>query len=68
MSGDPKQCRKNAFRCAQLAHEARSPEFKAMLIDLSQNWMRLALELDRNIALMDDYPEPKKPGQKKKPY
>ena len=59
--GDPKECRKRAFRCADLAHTARTPELKKLLIQLSQNWLRLSIELERSAALLDEYaPEPEK--------
>jgi hypothetical protein len=54
MAGDPRQCRKNAWRCAELAHEAKAPELKQTLIELSRNWLKLAMELDRSHALLED--------------
>jgi len=61
MAGDPKECRANAWRCAELAHQAKTPELKLTLIELSKNWLKLAIELERNHALMlDNLPVPKK--------
>jgi hypothetical protein len=61
MAGDPKECRVNAWRCAELAHQAKTQELKMTLIELSKNWLKLAIELERNQALMlDDLPVPKK--------
>jgi hypothetical protein len=60
MPGDPKECRKHAMRCAELAMTARSDDLKMLLIDLSKNWMNLACELERMCALLDDYPPTKK--------
>jgi hypothetical protein len=54
MPGDPKECRKNALRCADLAHEARTPELKQTLIELSRNWLKLAVELERGHGLLDE--------------
>jgi len=63
MPGEPKECRKHASRCAELAHAASTPELKQMLIELSKNWLKLAIELERTQALLDENPAPaKKPG------
>ena len=62
MPGDAKECRKNASRCADLAHAARTPELKQTLIELSRNWLKLAIELERARGLTDEsLPELKKP-------
>jgi hypothetical protein len=44
MPGDPKQCRLYAMRCAALAREAKSEQLKATLLNLSQNWVKLAVK------------------------
>jgi hypothetical protein len=53
MPGDPKECRKHALRCADLAHTARTQELKQSMINLSRNWMKLSIELERSQALLD---------------
>jgi hypothetical protein len=59
MPGDPKACRENALRCAELASSAGTPELKATLISLSKNWINLAVELERAHALLEtDHPTP----------
>jgi len=50
MPGDPKECRKHAFRCAQLAVAARTPQLKAMFLELSKNWEKLAIQLEDAFA------------------
>jgi hypothetical protein len=61
MPGDPKECRKHALRCAELAHSARTQQLKQTMIELSRNWMKLAAELERSQALLDsEAVEPKK--------
>jgi hypothetical protein len=37
-----------------LAHEARTPELKQTLIELSRNWLKLAVELERGHGLLDE--------------
>ena len=56
MPGNPKECRKNALRCANLAHKARTTELKQLMIELSRNWAKMATELERTNTLLDDYP------------
>jgi hypothetical protein len=46
MPGDPKECRKHAARCAELAITARTPELRAKFLELSKIWEKLAIELD----------------------
>jgi hypothetical protein len=47
MPGDPKECRLRAMRCAELAANAKSPQFKAALLDLSKTWVKLAESLEK---------------------
>jgi hypothetical protein len=62
MPSNPKECREHALRCADLAHTARTPELKNLLIELSGNWLKLAVELERNHALLEiDDPPPLAP-------
>ena len=53
MPGDPMECRRYASRCADLAHTATTQELKLLLIELSKNWVNLAIELERSHALLD---------------
>ena len=65
MPGNPKECRIYALRCADLAQAARTPELKSTLIDLSKNWHKLAIELERSAALLDmNDPAPVLPRKK----
>jgi hypothetical protein len=54
MPGDPKECRLHALHCAELAGTARTAQLKATLLELSKNWERLALDLERTQALLDE--------------
>jgi hypothetical protein len=53
MPGDPKECRKHAARCAELAMTARSNELKGALLELSKNWENLAISLEAVRGLVD---------------
>jgi len=50
MPGDPKECRKNAARCAEIAVIARTPELRAKFLQLSKIWETLAIELEHAFA------------------
>ena len=50
MPGDPKECRRNAARCAELAVAARTLQSKAMFLELSKSWEKLAIQLEDAFA------------------
>jgi len=50
MPGDPKECRKHAARCAELAVAARTAQLKAAFLGLSKNWEKLAIQLEDAFA------------------
>ena len=56
MPSNPRECRKHAVRCAELAMKAHSPELAMTLTTLSKNWMKLAADLERTQALMKEHP------------
>jgi hypothetical protein len=61
MPGDPNQCRAHAKNCADMASKTTNPQHKQLLTNLAQSWTRIALELERNWALMEAYP-PRRAG------
>jgi hypothetical protein len=46
MPGDPRECRKHAARCAELAAEAKTEALKTHFLTLSKTWESLARELE----------------------
>ena len=50
MIGDPKEYRRHAAHCAQLAVFARAPQLKAAFLGLSKNGERFAIELEDAFA------------------
>jgi hypothetical protein len=56
MPSDPKECRSNARRCAELAADVREPTLRATLLTLAQSWTRLALELERSQSVRQNQP------------
>jgi hypothetical protein len=64
MVSDPKECRKHAARCAEMAVAARTPQLKTTFLELSKNWEKLAIQLENAFALLDqseDYTKETKP-------
>ena len=54
MPGDPKQCRRNAARCAELAVAARTPQLRTTLLGLSKSWEKLAIQLEDAFAKLTE--------------
>ena len=50
MPGDPKEFRKNAVRCAEIAVTAQTPGMRAKFLQLSKIWEILAIELENAFA------------------
>ena len=50
MPGDPKECRRRAARCAELAVAAHTPQLRATFLELSKNWEKLAIQLENAFA------------------
>jgi len=46
MQGDPRGCRENAARCAELAVAAKGKHLKVILVELSRSWEKLAIDLE----------------------
>jgi len=46
MPGNPTECRNHALFCTELAAAARTRRSKALFLDLSQSWERLATQLE----------------------
>jgi hypothetical protein len=54
MRGDPKECRRNAARCAELAVAARTPQLRTTFLELSKNWEKLAIQLEDAFAKLTE--------------
>jgi hypothetical protein len=69
MPGDPKECRKHAARCAEMAVAARTPQLKATFLGLSKHWEKLAIQLENAFAQLaesEDLKSTKSPSMKRK--
>ena len=51
---DPKECRKNALQCTELAEQAKDPKHATILKNLAEQWLKAAIELERAEALWDE--------------
>jgi hypothetical protein len=58
MPGNSMECRRHALRCAELGMAARTPQLKAMFLELSKNWKTLDLSLLQTIELNVGYAPP----------
>jgi hypothetical protein len=54
MPGDPKECRQHALTCAVLAQSSPSPMAREAFGRLAHTWLKLATELERTQALLDE--------------
>jgi hypothetical protein len=54
MPGDPKECRRNAARCAELAVTARTLQLRTTFLELSKNWEKLAIQLEHAFAKLTE--------------
>jgi hypothetical protein len=50
--GDPRECRKHALRCAELAMTSRTEQLKAKFLALSKHWEALAVQLEDVLATL----------------
>ncbi len=59
---DPKSCRERAIRCAELANTVGDDRLQTALFDMAANWLKVAMELERLHALLDDEALGLRPG------
>ena len=50
----PKEFREFALDCLRRAHEAREERGRQMLLDMAAHWMRAAIQVESEIALIND--------------
>jgi hypothetical protein len=43
---DPKSCRANALRCAELANDAKDDRLQNALYEMASSWLKVAAELE----------------------
>jgi hypothetical protein len=51
---DANECRQCALRCAELAQTSTCGRLKELLLDLTQTWLKVACEVERTQARLDD--------------
>ena len=63
MSADRIKCREYALLCAEMAQDAKSPELRQTLIEISHTWWELATQVERMDAILatDDPVQPLMP-------
>jgi hypothetical protein len=53
--GDPLECRNRALYCAKRAVQCSSSLAQEKFFDLARTWMKLALDLEKQSALLDQW-------------
>jgi len=53
MPGDPRECRRHAMKCLQLAAAARNDSIKEHFLSLAATWQGLAKQLEKAQELLD---------------
>jgi hypothetical protein len=54
MPGDPRECRKHAARCLELAASSANEGIKQTFLNIAKHWQMLAEELERHKTILDD--------------
>jgi hypothetical protein len=54
MPASPKEFREFAQECLRWADETKSELHRQVLLDMAATWMQAALQLERNLTLIDD--------------
>jgi hypothetical protein len=63
MPGDPRECRRHALRCVELASEAKTEQVKLHFLELSKTWERLAQDLERTEILLAGFARKANPSE-----
>jgi hypothetical protein len=56
MPASPKEFRDFAQECLRWADETKSERHRQVLLDMAKTWMQAALQLERSLALIGDFP------------
>ena len=64
--GDPQACRERAAYCAKRAATCASPQAREKFASLARTWLHLAIQLEEQWALLDEYDDYREPGREKK--
>ena len=46
MPGDPKECCLRSANCARIAAETDNPELRQKFVDLAEQWLKLAADIE----------------------
>jgi hypothetical protein len=65
MTGDPSQCREQAAECVRLANEGTTQESRDEFVELAQVWLKLAIQLESDKALLDMLDNAQKVGTRR---
>jgi hypothetical protein len=57
MPGNPEECRQHALACVRLAQTSATPQARDHFAKLARSWIKLAADLERGRAFLDDESE-----------
>jgi hypothetical protein len=60
MPGNPQEGRQHALACVRLAQTSATPQARDHFAKLARTWIRLAADLERGRAFLDDETETRK--------
>src|SRR5262245_57102219 len=55
VAGDPKECRKHALRCRELAYSLPEGRPRQAFTHLAESWLQLAAQVENGHALLDSF-------------
>jgi hypothetical protein len=64
MPGDPNECRQHALACVRLAQTSASPQAREQFANLARTWIRLADDLERTLAILDEEDDESEPQRR----
>jgi hypothetical protein len=54
MPGNPVECRQHALHCVRLAQTSATPQARDHFAKLARSWIRLAQDLERALAFLNE--------------
>ena len=61
---DPNECRQRSMMCDRLALESSSAIARERYCDLAKTWLAIAVQLERRLALLDEWEEKRRSPEK----
>jgi hypothetical protein len=65
MPGNPEECRQHALACVRLAQTSATPQARDHFAKLARSWIKLAEDLERGRAFLDNLLDGTETGESK---